>query len=104
MMDLMRKLLYTGIGLAALSEQKAKELVAELEKKGEVSSEEGKKLAQELIDKAKQHSDELQRVVKAEVSKISDKIKGVSRAELADLEQRVSELEARLGSTTDDSL
>ena len=103
-MDLLRKMLYTGIGLAALSEEKAKEMVAELEKKGEVSSEEGKKLAQELIDKAKKHGEELQRAVKAEVGKVTDKIKGVSREEFKALQDRVAELEARLGASAEDSL
>ncbi|MBN1435512.1 MAG: hypothetical protein JW936_00430 [Sedimentisphaerales bacterium] len=103
-MDLLRKMLYTGIGLAALSEEKAKEMVAELEKKGEVSSEEGKKLAQELIEKAKKQGEELQRVVKTEVGKVTDKIKGVSRDEFKALEARVAALEARLGGGSEDSL
>ena len=35
MLDLVHKILYTGIGFAVLTEQKAQELVAELEAKGE---------------------------------------------------------------------
>jgi len=93
MQDILHKILYAGIGLAAMSEQKAQEIVAELQKRGEVSAEDGKKLAQELVDKARQHTQEIRRFVSQEVEKVSGKIKIVSREEFDALERRVAALE-----------
>lgn len=110
MMDLIHKILYTGIGFAALTEEKAKELVADLETRGEVSGEEGKKLAQDLIAKARKHSQELRQTISDEVTKMLGKMKLVSRQEYEELASRVSHLESKCTAThteateTEDSL
>lgn len=93
MLELMRKILYTGIGFAALTEEKAQELVAELENKGEISSEEGKKLARELLDKAKGQKEEIHRVIRQEIEKLTGKFKFVSREEFDKLKSRLECLE-----------
>ena len=95
MSDLIHKLLYTGIGLAALTEQKAQEIVTELEKRGEVSAADGKKFAQELIEKARTQRDELKKTISEEVDKIAGKLKWVSRAEYDELKDRLDKLENR---------
>ncbi len=108
MMDLIHKILYTGIGFAALSEQKAKDIVEELEQRGEVSGEEGKRLAQELIDRARAQKEHLQQSVRDEVNKIANKCGWVSQQDVAELQRRIETLEAQLASTagpaSDDSL
>ena len=106
MQDILHKILYAGIGLAALSEQKAQEIVADLEKRGEVSAEEGKKLAQELVEKARQQAQEIRRFVSQEVEKVSSKVKIVSRDDFDALERRVADLEQRCSTSqnNDDTL
>ena len=105
MMDLIHKILYTGIGFAALTEQKAKDLVADLEKRGDISAEEGKKLAQELVEKARQQAADLRRTVGDEVKKIADIFKWVPRSEFDALKRRLDDLEARANPPAgDDSL
>ena len=103
MKDLLHKILYTGIGLAALTEEKAQELAADLEKRGEVSGEEGKKLAQDLIAKAKKHSQELRETIGDEVNKVLGKMKLVSRSEYEALCQRIAHLEGKCTSTHPES-
>jgi len=95
MKDLLHKILYTGIGFAALTEEKAHEIVAEMEQQGEVSGEEGKKLAQELIDKAKSQSQEFRKAVTEEVDKVAGHLGWVRREEFDQLRQRVEEMESR---------
>ena len=95
MLDAIHKILYTGIGAAALTEQKAREIVAELEKNGEVSAEQGKKLVQELVDKARRHGEDLRKTIADEVKKVTDKYAWVSRDEFNELKSRVEQLESR---------
>jgi polyhydroxyalkanoate synthesis regulator phasin len=104
MLETLQKILYTGIGFAALTEEKAREIVADLEKRGEVSSEEGKKLAQELIEKTKKQSEHFRQTVTEEVHRLAEKFKWVSQEEFQELKQRLDELEKRCAPTDDDSL
>jgi len=107
MLDLIHKLVYAGIGFAALTEQKAQEIVAELEKRGDVSSAEGKKLVQELMDKAHRHREQFEKAVRDEVKKLLDKMPCASRQDLDEIRTRLERLEQRLGhspQTPDDSL
>lgn len=98
MLDLLHKVLYAGIGLAAMSEEKIKETVSDLEQRGAVSSEEGKKLAQDLIDKAKHHTDEMKKVVQTECHKVLTKMNLVPREDYEALRRRVESLEKACGS------
>jgi polyhydroxyalkanoate synthesis regulator phasin len=95
MLDLIHKIVYTGIGLAAMTEQKAQEIVNELVKQGEVSSEEGKTLTKELMEKARHHKEELKKTISEEVKKVCDRFKWVSRDDYEALQKRVEELEGR---------
>jgi len=101
MLDILHKIVYTGIGFAALTEQKAQEFVRELEDRGDISSEEGKKLAQDLMDKARKQSQELRKTVQEEVSKFMENVKGVNREEFDQLKQRLAQLEQTLSSQGD---
>jgi polyhydroxyalkanoate synthesis regulator phasin len=92
MRDLIHKILYTGIGMAALTEKKAQELVSEMVKQGEVSAEEGKNLVRELMDRAKAQAEETRKLIVEEM----DKVRWPSRKEFEELKKRLAELEARL--------
>ena len=110
MLEMIHKILYTGIGLAAMTEQKAKEIAEDLEKRGELSSEEGKKLTQELIDKARKQTEHLKKTINDEVDKIANKCGWVRQQEIEDLKRRLEQLENRVPPTSapatspDDSL
>ena len=104
MLDILHKIVYTGIGFAALTEQKAQEFVTELEKRGDISSEEGKKLAHDLVDKARKQSQELRKTVQEEVSKFMETVKGVRREEFDQLKQRLDKLEKALTVRSDENI
>ena len=101
MKDLLHKIVYTSIGLAALTEEKAREMVDEMEKRCDVSKDEGKQLAQDLVDKAKEHTEHLRDTVSDEVHRLADKFMWVSREDFDALQRRVKQLEQRLGAADD---
>jgi len=51
MIDIIKKVLYAGIGVFALSEEKTKEIISQLVKEGALTTQEGEKLLAELKDK-----------------------------------------------------
>jgi polyhydroxyalkanoate synthesis regulator phasin len=97
MRDLIHKFFLTGIGLASMTDEKIREYVADLEKKGEVNAQEGRELAKQMIDKAKSQTEHIRTVVQQECDKILGKFKLVSRKEYDELKQRVDKLEQDQG-------
>jgi polyhydroxyalkanoate synthesis regulator phasin len=105
MRDMIHKFFLTGIGLASMTDEKIREFVADLEKKGELNSQEGRDLAKQLIDKAKNQTEHLRTTIQEEFNKLMSKFKFVSRKEYDELKQRVDKLEHdQSGCCSQDSL
>lgn len=92
MLELLKKLLYAGAGIAAITEEKARELVSELEKKGHVSTEQGKELVNDLVEKGRQRSGEIKENITKETRKVISEINLVTKQDFDRLKEKVDEL------------
>ena len=101
MLKMLEKLMYAGVGAMAMTEEKAKEIVAELEKKGHVTGDEAKKLVKELVEKGKHHSEELKKSVSNEVKKTLDAMQLVRKEDFEALRKEVHELAKKIDSLLD---
>lgn len=91
----MKKIVLLGVGAAALTAAKSKELIEELVKKGELSIEQGKVLNEEL----KHHiqtkvSDAKDEVSRTRMNLLQDQIKRLSPEELEQLKAVIKEQES----------
>lgn len=91
----MKKIVLLGVGAAALTAEKSKELIEELVKKGELSIEQGKVLNEEL----KHHiqtkvSDAKDEVSRTRMNLLQDQIKRLSSEELEQLKAVIKEQES----------
>ena len=91
----MKKIVLLGVGAAALTAEKSKELIEELVKKGELSIEQGKVLNEEL----KHHiqakvSDAKDEVSRTRMNLLQDQIKRLSPEELEQLKSVIKEQES----------
>lgn len=91
----MKKIVLLGVGVAALTAEKSKELIEELVKKGELSIEQGKVLNEEL----KHHiqtkvSDAKDEVSRTRMNLLQDQIKRLSPEELEQLKAVIKEQES----------
>ncbi len=91
----MKKIVLFGVGAAALTAEKSKELIEELVKKGELSIEQGKVLNEEL----KHHiqakvSDAKDEVSRTRMNLLQDQIKRLSPEELEQLKAVIKEQES----------
>jgi len=89
MMEELRKLILTGIGGAALTTEKAQEVVENLVKKGKMTVDEGKKMTEELIQRRKDGSKDTSR---ADIEAHLIELSASHRKDIDDLEQKVEEL------------
>lgn len=87
MFEIIKKVLYAGIGVFALSEEKAKELINQLVKEGELTAQEGEKLLSELKDKFVSSG-------KGVEDKFLEKIK--EYLHISKLEERIAKLESEV--------
>ena len=89
MLDFAKKVMAFTLGVAALTTDKAKQLVDEAVARGEISKEEAKKFLDEVVTAADKEKQNVQSWIREQVSK------AVPDAGKAD-EERIAQLEARI--------
>ncbi len=102
MKELMKNVVYAGVGAAFLTKEKIEELNRDLVEKGKMTQEEGKKFVEELIKKSENAKDQLELWIS---QRVEDKIKQLNlatRDELADLRRQVEELQVALNTRADE--
>lgn len=93
---MLKDMLYAGIGLAAITKEKAEEAIAELIKKGEMSKEEGKDLLNTLMNKMQAESEKLKQKISEQVEHTITSMNLVRKSELDEVLQRLDELEKKI--------
>ncbi|MCK5289872.1 MAG: hypothetical protein KAJ20_01035 [Candidatus Aenigmarchaeota archaeon] len=96
-----RKAALLGIGVAAITKEKADSLVKDLIKKGDLNKDEGKKLVAEVLKKSKKSKDELETTVNKQVHLVIKKANVASRKEINILEKKIKKLEGDIKKLTD---
>ena len=96
MIELIRQGLWLGLGAISLTYEKAKSFVDELVKRGEMSEEEGSKLINEILDKAKEQEKTIIEKINVEIRKVIDSLGVASKEDVAKLERRIEELSKKI--------
>jgi len=94
MMDFLKKSMYVGLGLAAMTKERVEAFAKEVASQTRMSEEEGRKLADFLGDEATKAETKLKEKVERLVDRATERL--ATRQQVADLEKRIAELEARL--------
>lgn len=92
MFDIIQKALLAGLGM----QEKVKELVDELVKKGELSESQGAKLIKEWSEKAGATKDEFDKNIRELVNKAIEKVNFPTRKEIDELSDKVKALTKRV--------
>ncbi len=90
--DVVRNALLAGLGV----QQKVKEFVDELVKKGELSESQGAKLVKEWSEKVEKNADDVTKSVSEMVQKTIETMKFASHDDIKKLTQKIDDLAARL--------
>jgi len=96
MLELFEKVVMTTIGVAAITQKKAEELVSEMKDKYKLSEDEGKQMVDRIQTMARENREKVKEMAEGEVKKVVERLGLVSAAEFESLKKRVQELEARL--------
>jgi polyhydroxyalkanoate synthesis regulator phasin len=96
MLDLIEKVVMTTIGVAAITQKKAEELVTEMKERYKLSEDEGKQMVDRIQTMARENREKVREMAEGEVKKVVERLGLVSADEFELLKKRVQELEARL--------
>ena len=92
MIDVLKKVLLTGVGVAALSKEKIEELARDLAEKGKMTEQEGKALVDQLLTSSDEARQELQKQVEEKVALALDKMDLAKKSEVEALKQEIEVL------------
>ena len=96
MVNLIKKALYTGLGLAVLTKDKAEELVRDLAQQAKLSENEGKELVNSLMKQSDEARQDFQSRIDEAVVAVVKRLHLASHDEVEQLRAKVEELSARL--------
>ena len=92
MLELMKKTMLTGIGLALKTTDELKDMVSELSEKGKLSEDEGREFLDDLISKCDEARSEFEERVEDSVRSVTKKMDLASRKEVNELKEEVKAL------------
>jgi polyhydroxyalkanoate synthesis regulator phasin len=101
--ELVKKFLYTGVGLAALTAEKLQETIDEMVGKGKVSKDEGKKIVDDFVDKVENQRDDFEGRWKEMVDNFTSSVnlpKLVTQEDMEVIMRRLDVIEAKVGANT----
>ena len=90
--QLLRKLILSGIGAFALTQEKIEEIVEELAKRGEIAWGEKEDLLGELIKKGKEQKVEVEKRIAEKVEEILSRVNIATKSDIERLEKKIDEL------------
>ncbi len=96
MKEMLKNVLYAGIGAAFLTKEKIEEIQAELIEKGKMSQEEGRQFVDDLLRKSEKAKDQLDLWLNKRVEERVQQLNLATKDELADLQRKIEELQAVL--------
>jgi polyhydroxyalkanoate synthesis regulator phasin len=97
MLDFLKRTIWIGAGLAAMTAEKIEETVKEIVSRGQLSEKEGKDLIADLIEKSKKAKKDLSERIENAVQETLQRLKIPSRKEVDELKARIEELEKACG-------
>lgn len=96
MEDLIKRVLYTGVGLVATATEKMQSTVDDLVDKEKIDKEEGKKIVDEFVESTESKKGELESRLNEMVEGVINKLNLVKKSEVETLQKRIEELEKEL--------
>lgn len=96
MEEIVKNLVYTGVGLVAFTAEKVKESIDRLVEEDKISAEEGRKIVDEFIQNTESKKEALEQQLKLVVEDVMKNFSGGGKSEkMEDLEARIAALEAK---------
>jgi polyhydroxyalkanoate synthesis regulator phasin len=96
MLEMIRKGFMAGIGAVVLTAEKIQEVVKKLVEEGKITTEEGEKLAQDLVKSGERQWEEISAKIAEKSKRFAEGLEPARSPEYDELKARIESLEQRL--------
>jgi len=96
MKEMLKNVVYAGIGAAFLTKEKVEDLSRDLIEKGKMSQEEGKQFVDDLIRKSEKAKDQLDLWINKRVEDRINQLNLATKDEIAELQRKIEELQVAM--------
>jgi polyhydroxyalkanoate synthesis regulator phasin len=96
MIDLIKKAVFTGAGIVALTKDKIEEIGQDFVEKGKLSEQEGKKFIDELIKRSDESKEAIRRQIDDRIKDAMQKVDIARSSEMEELKAQIKELQEAL--------
>jgi len=103
MLDLAKRVLLTGVGLGLVAKDKIDEAIQRICEENELTEEESRKLAKELLDETKEARQKLTDLINKATKELLASLDIPSRQEYTEVEKRITTLEELLQNRDNDT-
>lgn len=93
MIELIKKAMLTGLGVASLTKEKIEEIGRDFIDQGKLSQQEGEKLMEDLRTRADESKQEIKKQIEERVDEILRKMNLVKVSDLDELKRQIKELQ-----------
>jgi polyhydroxyalkanoate synthesis regulator phasin len=101
MIDLIKKAVLTGIGVASLTREKVEDFSKELIVKGKLTEQEGEKFVKEMLSRAEESRESLKNQTENLVKNAVDKMQLVQTEDIEELKAEIEKLRGEIASLRD---
>lgn len=92
MIDLVKKAMFTGLGVMSMTKEKVEEIAGEFIEKGKLSEQEGKKFVQEMLERSEESKNEIKKQIEFAVKGSLAKMDIVTKSDMDELKKEMAEL------------
>ncbi len=85
MKDLLKKGVYTGLGLALMGKDKVEAIVEDIKKESSITEEQGEELYKKIVTKSEEHKKEFETEIEKMVTKAVDKLGLATKKDIEEL-------------------
>jgi polyhydroxyalkanoate synthesis regulator phasin len=101
MIDLIKKAVLTGIGVASLTREKVEDFSKELIVKGKLTEQEGERFVKEMLSRAEESRESLKNQTENLVKSAVDKMQLVQTEDIEELKAEIGKLRGEIASLRD---
>lgn len=96
MLDIIKKSIYLGLGIATATKEKVETLVDELIEKGQITKDEKTKVVQEILDKVEKGEKEFKQKIDKEVKEVINNLGLATKMDIDELKNIINDLEKKI--------
>lgn len=96
MLDIIKKSIYLGLGIATATKEKVENLVDELIEKGQLTKDEKPKVVQEILDKIEKGEKEFKQKITDEVEEVIKKLGLATQQDVESIRNIITDLEKKI--------